>query len=331
MACMIDFLVSIIAGFLSTFILTRYWIRRAKAHRLTAPDMHKPGKNAVELGGLCIVSGFLIGMLIYIGLNVFIFDGKASFVYLFAALVSILIATMLGFADDILRWKIGLRQYQKALLSIAISFPMIAVNAGHSTISIPFIGHVNIGLLYPLLAVPIGIVGASNGFNMIAGFNGLESGMGIIILSTLGIIAWQTKTTIAMVLAFCMVAALLAFYYFNKCPARVFPGDSMTYSVGTLIAIVAIVGNIEKFALILFIPYFIQFLLKSRGFMLKESFGKVLDDGSLEKPYDKFYAVEHLAISFLRLVKKQAFETDVTALLLVIEGIFAIVTLFVFF
>jgi len=66
----------------------------------------------------------------------------------------------------------------------------------------------------------------------------------------------------------------------------------MTYSVGALIAIVAILGNIEKFALFLFIPYFLEFILKARGKFKKESFAEVQEDGSL-KLKEEIYGLEH--------------------------------------
>src|SRR3989344_2780262 len=77
---------------------------------------------------------------------------------------------------------------------------------------------------------------------------------------------------IAVIIAACAFMALLAFFIFNKHPAHIFPGDTLTYPIGTIIAIIAILGNIEKFALILFIPYLIEGLLKARGKMQKESF-----------------------------------------------------------
>jgi UDP-N-acetylglucosamine--dolichyl-phosphate N-acetylglucosaminephosphotransferase len=98
----------------------------------------------------------------------------------------------------------------------------------------------------------------------------------------------------------------------------------MTYFIGTLIAIMAIFGNIEKFALIIFIPYFIEFFLKFRGKMQKESFGKVLPDGSLSMPYRRYYGLEHMMIAFLRRVSGKALEWQVTVLILLVEATFAV-------
>ena len=119
----------------------------------------------------------------------------------------------------------------------------MVINSGDSAVVLPFIGSINLGLLYPLLFIPIGIVGATTTFNFLAGYNGLEASQGIIILSALAIVTWITGNSWISVVALCMVAALLAFYIFNHSPARVFPGDVMTYAVGALIASIAILLN----------------------------------------------------------------------------------------
>ncbi|MFC1732668.1 glycosyltransferase 4 family protein [candidate division KSB1 bacterium] len=321
---------SLLISFIITLIITPYWIKRARDHNLVAKDMHKPGKKAAELGGLCVICGFLAGILYYIAIDVFVYGNASYAKFMFAAISSILIATIIGLTDDILGWKLGLRQYQKVILTIAIVFPMMVINAGQSTMSFPFFGRYDLGLWFPLLIVPIGIIGASNGFNMMAGYNGLEAGMGIIILSTLGYISFAIGSEWVALMAFCMVAALAAFLVFNKYPARVFPGDTLTYSVGALIAIVAILGNMEKFALIIFTPYFIECVLKARGKMQKESFGKVLKDGSLAIPYKKYYGLEHVFIALIRKIKKRAYEYEVVLSLWGLQIIVALFTVIYF-
>jgi UDP-N-acetylglucosamine--dolichyl-phosphate N-acetylglucosaminephosphotransferase len=106
---------------------------------------------------------------------------------------------------------------------------------------------------------------------MLAGYNGLEAGLGIIILSVMGFVAWQSGLGWVSMLAFCMVFALIAFLKYNWYPAKIFPGDTLTYSVGALIACVAILGNMERIAIILFVPYFITFILKARSRFKAES------------------------------------------------------------
>lgn len=327
-------LIAILTSFVSTFFMMPYWIKRAKKSGLTGKDMNKKDRHEVaELGGVIVLAGFVLGVLAYLAIDTFYLKHTSIETQLerdlqiAAALLTIMIITIIGLVDDILGWKIGLRQWQKPVLAMFAALPMMVVNAGTSEISLPLFGVIDIGILFPLLVIPIAISGTANAFNMLAGYNGLEAGMGIIILSALGYRAWTNDIGWVAVTAFCMVLALLAFYFFNKYPAKIFPGNSMTYPVGALIAIIAILGNLERLALFLFIPYFIEFFLKLRGMMQKESFAIPNDDGSLSKPYDKFYGLEHVAISFITKLKKKAFENEVVSIILILEIIIAIIGL----
>jgi len=54
--------------------------------------------------------------------------------------------------------------------------PLVAIKVGKSFLKLPIFGHIEVGLFYPLLLVPLGVTGAANAVNMLAGFNGLEAG-----------------------------------------------------------------------------------------------------------------------------------------------------------
>ncbi len=312
-------LVSFLISFGVTYALTPAWIRAARRIGLVGKDMNKYTRpDVAEMGGIAVVSGFVAGVLYYIGLSTFYFHQSANLIYILAALTTVLIITIIGMLDDLLGWKIGLKQWQKPLLTLLAALPMMVVNAGESSMVLPIVGNVDFGILYPLLIIPLGITGAANGFNMLAGYNGLEAGMGVIILGTLGFIAWQSNLGWVAIIAGCMVLALLAFLRYNWFPAKIFPGDSLTYSVGALIACVAILGNLEKIAVILFIPYFLEFVLKARSRFKAESFGKPAMDSTLSLPYNKIYGMEHLLIKLLSKVSKPS-EIRVVIVLYVLE------------
>ncbi len=324
-------LLCIAVSFLSTLITTPYWIKRAKRAGLIGRDMNKFKKTEIaEVGGICVVAGFLAGVLLYIAIKTFYFNSLQYVVEILAVAASIMIITLIGFIDDILGWKIGLRQYQKPILCLSAGVPLAVINAGYSTINLPFIDGINIGLLYPILVIPIAISAAANGFNMLAGFNGLEAGMGAIILTILGILAWSNSSWVTLI-AFCAVAALIAFLFYNKFPAKVFPGNTLTYSVGALIAAVAILGNVERAALMLFLPYFLELFLKARGKLVIESFALAKRDGSLDLRKG-IYGTGHLAIAVLKRIKPshRVYETDVTNLILIAEAVIGLATLIIF-
>jgi UDP-N-acetylglucosamine--dolichyl-phosphate N-acetylglucosaminephosphotransferase len=315
-------LISGILSFIVTWIATWKWIRIAPEIGLLAPDMNKPGKPKVpEMGGISVVFGFVMGLLVYIGLKTFYF-GSSDYVGILSALCTILMTCIIGMMDDLLGWKKGFKQWQKPIFTLFAAMPMMVINAGHSTMTLPIVGTLDWGIIYPLLIIPIGIVCASNSFNMVAGFNGLETGLGIIILLALGYVAFITDRSSAMVLLLCMIPALAAFLYFNWYPAKVFPGDTMTYSVGALVACIAILGDMQKIAVLLFIPYAVDFFLQLRSRFKAEAFARVNEDGSLEKPCKGIYHMTHLAIAVLKRLKPKVYERDVVILMLAMELIF---------
>ncbi|MFC1696816.1 glycosyltransferase 4 family protein [Nanoarchaeota archaeon] len=318
-------------GVLIAFFVTLYtvpwWIKRATKAHISGMDMQKLEKPEVaEMGGIAVLFGFMIGFFYLIAmLTFYIKDENLNLGIFMAAIATIIIISVIGMLDDILGWKIGLKQWQKPLLTMIAAIPLIAVNAGVTSMTLPFIGSINLGLFYPIIIIPLIIAITSNGFNMVAGYNGLESGLGIIILTALGIFLMINNVAYVPLIAFIMVGALLAFWLFNKYPAKIFPGDSFTYQVGALIGVVAIIGNAEKALVILFIPYVIEFLLKLRGRFKKESFSKVLPDGSLKLKYDGIYGLEHFAVWLLRKIKKKAFEVEVVYFIYAIQLIFVLV------
>jgi UDP-N-acetylglucosamine--dolichyl-phosphate N-acetylglucosaminephosphotransferase len=295
-------IVPIILGFLITLFFIPYWIKKAKQIGLVWEDMNKKEKKkeVAGSGGIIVIMGFIMGVLTYIAIKTFILKIEISNIEIFALLTTVLIAGIIGFVDDIFGWiHGGLSAKFRIFLILFSAIPLMVINAGESNM----LG-IEFGLLYPLFFIPLGILGASVTFNFLAGYNGLETSQGILILSSFSLITYLTGTKWLSLICLIMVFCLIAFYIFNKYPAKVFPGDALTYSIGALIAVVAILGNIEKIAIFFFIPYMIETGLKVRGKLKKESFAKVNEDGSLEIPYKKFYGLEHIAIYLLKKIKR---------------------------
>jgi UDP-N-acetylglucosamine--dolichyl-phosphate N-acetylglucosaminephosphotransferase len=317
-----------IISFFVTFITLPSWIHRARETGFVGKDVHKNDQEVAELGGITVILGIVVSVSAFVAFETFYLDG-ASLIFIISAVATILIATMIGMTDDMLGWRIGLRQGEKVLLTLLVPIPMIVVNAGHSVMKLPFIGQVELGLLYPLVVIPLGVIGATNGYNMLAGFNGLEAGLGVVILSTLAYLALRVGAIPAAVIAICFVASMLAFLCFNRYPSKVFPGDVFTYPVGAAIAIVAILADLERFAMMLFIPYYLEFILKARGRFKPEWEATVLEDDSLAVK-DRLYSVPHVAISLMKKIKGTAHENEIVFLIIAFEVVIAIITVYSF-
>jgi UDP-N-acetylglucosamine--dolichyl-phosphate N-acetylglucosaminephosphotransferase len=161
---------------------------------------------------------------------------------------------MIGLADDLLRMPPPL----KGTLPILAAIPLIVTGTGSTSVEFPVIGAVGFGLLYPLVLVPIGVTGAANVTNMLAGFNGLEAGMGSVACLHDGHLE-------SAVLLFAMLGALLVLLRFSWFPARVFPGDTATLSIGTVLAAAVVTGRYEIAGVIVIIPYAVDFVIKARN------------------------------------------------------------------
>ena len=195
---------------------------------------------------------------------------------------------------------------------------------------VPFFGNVNFGIFFPLIIIPLAIAGCTSVYNFLAGFNGLEAGQGILILGFLSFVSYYTGSLWLAFIGMIMVAALIGFYFYNKFPAKVFPGNSLTYSVGGLIAIMAILGNFEKIAVFVFIPYLIEMILKSRGKLEKHSFGSPQKDGSLKQRYNKIYGLTHFSLWFLGKFKRKVYEKDVVYFIFAIQLMFILLAIVLF-
>lgn len=304
---------------LIVLLMGERFIRFLENCGIVGNDINKKGKPVVaEMGGPLVISGFVFSIFFFIWYMIF-WSGAVSMtqfplVNIFAGISTILIITIIGIFDDLSTLqkrreggkgfekykRAGLAQWQKPLLTLPAAIPLMAIMAGDSTMTFPLIGQINFGVLYPLLVIPIGVVGASNAMNMLAGFNGLEAGLGFVLLSGMGAYGFVHGEMAAAVIAFTMAAALLAFLKFNWYPARIFPGDSLAYAIGATAAVVAIIGNMEKFAIYIFVPWFLEFLLKLRSGMKAENYGILQSDGTLKSRYEKIYSLTHLVMKLGR-------------------------------
>ncbi len=322
---------AVLISFLVTLILLPYWIRKAKQIGLVWEDMNKfkREKNVAGSGGIIVVLGTMIGIFIYIAVQTFYFkQTDGVLINIFVILSSMFLITGVGLVDDLLGWKKGGLSIRSRIILILFSaVPLMVINAGESTIA-----GINFGIFFPLIIIPIGILGATTTFNFLEGYNGLGARQGIIILSALAVVTYISGKSWLSLIALIMVASLIAFYIFNKNPARIFPGNIMTFSIGAMIAAIAIMGDAEKIAIFFFIPYMIETILKARGKLKKQSFGKPNSDGSLDMPYDKIYGLEHLAIYILKRIKPsgKVYENDVVNLINGFQIIVVVITLLIF-
>lgn len=317
------FLVIGLVAFLTTYGFTYFLIPRLRRFRMVGKDVNKPDQPEVaEMGGIAIVAGFTSGVMLAVFLQSF-WHLQFNLVHVLGAIIAVHSIAFIGMVDDLL----NIPQWLKALLPLAAAVPLVAVRAAGSTaMAIPFIGWVDLGVLYILVLVPLGVTVASNLTNMLAGFNGMESGMGLVMFLAMVLLALVYGKVEMLVLFIPILGALLGFLPYNIYPSRIFPGDVGNLTFGAVLAAGVIVGNLEAAGAILLLPYIADFFIKAYNRFPSSQWWGVYRQGRLHAPQDQ---VRGLAQLFMRWSGGIS-EQRLTMAFIAMEAMVALFTLAVF-
>ncbi|UCE74503.1 MAG: hypothetical protein JSV56_02035 [Methanomassiliicoccales archaeon] len=265
-----------------------------KKQNIVNHDLNKKDKRLIpEMGGIGVIFAFFLGM------NFSLFwDTPINFRLLAIVLFTIMGVAFIGIMDDLL----DLSQLTKSILPFVIGIPL-GIGLPDRTLTLPFFGSVNLGF-WMILLIPLGITAITNLTNMLEGFNGLGSGLGIIVTTSLIIISFITGHLDGLYLLIPLLGALLGFFYYNKYPSKIFPGDTLTFFQGATIGCAAIIGDLKTIAAILYLPMLVEFILKAKGRFPARNHGNIMDDGTLT--YDgKVFSLTHLLMRNFKLTEKR--------------------------
>lgn len=292
-----------------TFVVMPWLIPRLKARGVVGRDQNKPGAPEVaEMGGVGVIIGFFAGVSAMLVLN-----GATNEELLNVSLSAILGAAFVGMMDDLF----DLRQRHKALLPFVLALPLGA--ALNTKLFIPFIGELNLGQ-WMIIAAAFAVTCAANAANMLEGFNGLGTGLGIIMSASLLTLCFIHDRLDAAFVLVPLMGALVAFLWFNRYPAKVFPGDTMMLFVGATLAVAGLLSDLQLQTTFIFIPMIVEFGLKLRSHFRAENYSTRGSNGYLEYK-GRIESLTHVFMKHLRLTEKE--------LVLVLWGMEAAICLFV--
>ncbi|MCK4382213.1 MAG: hypothetical protein KAW66_02865 [Candidatus Lokiarchaeota archaeon] len=228
-----------LVGFFVTYITLPYVIEFMKKKEYVGYDIHKNTRPKVaESGGLVIIIGFTVASIF---LMIF-FQSFLNEIVIF--LLTVIIAGIIGFIDDRKklksRYKIALSIFAGSALFFANIFGFITI----SSPAIPFLDKTRLTVIYPLV-IPIIIAVFTNTVNMLEGYNGEGAGTCLIAVSFLFICGIIWNSAEAVIFTIPVIAVLIPFFIYNKFPAKVFPGDIGTLSMGAMIACIMFFGSLE--------------------------------------------------------------------------------------
>ena len=220
-------------------------------------SMHKYKSGTPTMGGILIwLTVLVFAFLFYYLSKFFPFDIFKQLNFLsrsqtWLPLAFLISTAIIGLIDDIMGVKeIGYKKRGIKFLDKLIIYTIIgAIGAiwfyyklGWDMLHIPFFGNFQIGILYIPIFISV-VIGTAFAVNQTDGLDGLAGGSLLTAFISYIVISFSLgKYDLA---AFCSVisGALMAFLWFNIKPARFIMGDTGAFSLGSTLAIIALLTN----------------------------------------------------------------------------------------
>jgi len=253
---------------LSTPFLIRWLLKNGIGQQIRedGPQVHIAKAGTPTMGGICIVAAVLVGFV-----SAHLVPGVHWSRSGALVMLAILGAGAIGFADDWIkvrhRRSLGLNKRAKfgSQLALGLAFSILAVYWAHTSTTLSFTRYNSIGLhmgtvVWVIWATVI-LAAAANAVNLTDGLDGLAAGSSTFCFATLAIIGyWQYRhfsiyhVGDALDLALASVAlagACVGFLWWNAAPAKIFMGDTGSLSIGSGLAALCLLMNLDLLLVIL--------------------------------------------------------------------------------
>lgn len=233
------------------------------------PTWHKAKQGTPTMGGLMFIFGIVLAVMLgSMTMNINgSTTGSLNQLYLIAGVIMSVAFGALGFADDyvkvVKKQNLGLTAKQKMAGQLLIAIVYLSVlyfgGATSTILQIPFLGQLDIGLLYYPFALLV-IVGAVNAVNLTDGIDGLCSSVTFVAAIGMMIVATILGASEMNMLAGALAGGCLGFLCWNFHPAKVFMGDTGSLFLGGMICALAFGVRFPVLLLFVGIIYIVETL-----------------------------------------------------------------------
>ena len=210
-----------------------------------------------------------------------------------AFLLVISIYALYGLVDDL----VDIGRKMKLLLPIIFSFPLISVVnpdslwfplIGSLDLSTVLIGDITFNDILRVIIIPVYVMVVANLVNMHSGYNGLQSGLSIIILSALLIKSYIDNEYNLSVPGSAFLGSMTAFWLFNKYPSKVFEGNIGSLLFGSVIGCIIVIQEFWWFGFFILLPHTFNFILWIYWlFLIKQNPDKYLNSQNQHQKFGK--------------------------------------------
>jgi UDP-GlcNAc:undecaprenyl-phosphate GlcNAc-1-phosphate transferase len=233
----------LIVPWLLSLALTPFVMRFAQRRGwLDHPSERKNHEHPVPiLGGVAVFGAATLGLVLLAPFVEQIRYGAFGQGSLLALAAGALSMVAVGLWDDLRE----LSPWSKLCAQIAIAAATWLMGFRTAELSLGF-GDGSIGAPFSSFLITVGwIVVVSNAFNLIDGLDGLASGISIICLLTVFLLANVNGATVPVIGTLALAGSLAAFLRFNLPPARIFLGDAGALGIGYTTAVLSL-GSSQK-------------------------------------------------------------------------------------
>ena len=219
------FSVTLFYPFLISFIISLLVIKIAHKHSffIDCPKKNKPQRfhldSTPRAGGIGIISGLFFLLAIPFGAK---------------TLPAAFLAFLSGIFEDFHNSLSA--KFRLFLQVVAVSFTVWFTNSVVTYLGLGITLPYWIGVIFSIIA----IVGMMNAINMIDGFNGLASGVVLLILFSLGFVSYQHHDSEILSVILVNIGAILGFFILVFPRGKIFLGDGGAYLLGFMVAIIGI-------------------------------------------------------------------------------------------
>ena len=220
------------------------WLKKLKFGQKIleiGPNWHKSKQGTPTMGGIAFISGTLAAVV----LSLFV---KFSIPLCMMLLISLGFG-LIGFTDDYIKVvkkrNLGLTASQKFLLQtiLAVIYVVVLAKTGNldNHIIIPFMQQtVQLNWIFYVVLILFVVTGTVNAVNLTDGIDGLATGITAFVSLFFAIAAVLFKNLDATWFSLAVLGGCMAFFMFNKHPAKMFMGDTGSLFLGGSISVLAV-------------------------------------------------------------------------------------------
>lgn len=267
--CLAIVIAAVITGLLGYFMVPfLHKIKFGQTIREVGPSWHKNKQGTPTMGGIMFIIGSSVAAVICIAF-LWLNGGAETQLMLVKVMAGALMAVgfgIVGFLDDYISIKkhrnLGLTEIQKLILQFIIVgayLLSVALAGGTTETVIPFLGSVDLGFFYYILAA-VFIVGMVNAVNFTDGIDGLNTSVTLVVALVFSVIAMLLNRVGLSLYAAAIVGAMIGFLFWNANPAKVFMGDTGSLFLGGAVCALAFGVNMPILLILIGIIYIVEIL-----------------------------------------------------------------------